>query len=151
MCPNQGGRGEAGLKPLLASMCFHTELGEAPFNLISVPNTMGRAHIQVSNNSLSQSFNPWLLTLVPKGLQCSIAVESKRLTVILNDCLYPVYKGKMLMDHIFSIQIFSPVIFYKSLSPDTTFLLKVASRSEKKMKLQIPMKRKSQNQSFALG
>lgn len=79
------------------------------------------------------------------------AVESKRLTVILNDCLYPVCKGKMLMDHIFSIQILSPIIFHKSLSPDTTFLLKVASRWEKKMKLQIPMNRKSQNQSFALG
>ena len=66
VCPNQGGRGESELKPLLAWMCFHTELGEAPFSLIFVPNTMGRAHIQVSNNSLSYSFNPWLLTLVPK-------------------------------------------------------------------------------------
>ena len=67
VCPNQEGRGESGLKPLLTWMCFHTELGEAPFNLIFVLNTIGRAHIQVSNNSLSYSFNPWLLTLVPKG------------------------------------------------------------------------------------
>ena len=51
VCPNQGGRGESELRPLLAWMCFHTELGEAPFSLIFVPNTMGRSHIQVSNNS----------------------------------------------------------------------------------------------------
>lgn len=65
MCVVTSEEEKAGLRPLLAWVCFHTELGWAPYGLMSVAEAIGRARIQDSSNSLSSSFNPVLL------IQCS--------------------------------------------------------------------------------